>query len=483
MTLSRRDLIRTTSLAGVGLTLTGNAKAVFAAEPAIADAAASADFTGYGALVSDPAGLLDVPAGFTYRVVTKTGWKLKDVENDPLVKGNVPGAMDGATSFPGTDGTTLLVTNHELDIDDSEYLVVGDPDLTYDPAAGGGTTTTVVDEKNHRVSQRISLAGTVRNCAGGRTPWGTWLSCEETEVKAGERGATKDHGYVFEVDPYHQDSNRIPVPLKALGRFSHEAVAVDSMTGQLYLTEDNSAPNGLLYRFTPNTLPNRLHSLRDGGLLEAMHAPEVPDLSVITKIGSTFSIRWKAVPDSQARNVPTRQQFTFEHNGIARPGTGGDITRSRKLEGAYWSGDHGYFVCSFARYDDGSSAEHDGQVWRLDPRAQTIELVLRFAVNRAPNRPGRYDGPDNITISPYGGVILAEDGEGLQHLIGATDTGGTYPIARNRINIGTATAPAYGELSGPTFSPDGRTLFFNVYDPGVCFAVTGPWLRFGPAVR
>lgn len=98
-------------------------------------------------------------------------------------------------------------------------------------------------------------------------------------------------------------------------------------------------------------------------------------------------------------------------------------------------------------------------------------------MNPDPSKDGAFDGPDNITVSPYGGLVIAEDGEGVQHLFGATDSGRTYPIARNELNIGTQEAPEYSEFTGVTFSPDGRTLFANIQTPGIMLAITGPWKR------
>lgn len=142
------------------------------------------------------------------------------------------------------------------------------------------------------------------------------------------------------------------------------------------------------------------------------------------------------------------------------------ISRSRKLEGTWWGDGGCYFVASYARTEDGSAAAHDGQVWFYDPLEETITLKLRMAVTSDQND---LDGPDNITVSPYGGVVVAEDGGGIQHLFGITDGGSTYPLARNRFSE--------SEFTGPNFSPDGRTLFANIQDPGIVFAITGPWRR------
>jgi secreted PhoX family phosphatase len=315
----------------------------------------------------------------------------------------------------------------------------------------------------------------VNNCAGGITPWGAWLTCEETEARAGEDGFLLDHGYVFEVDPASQDANRgkSPVPLKFLGRYAHEAVAVDPASSTIYLKEDASGPNGLYYRWTPpqgfRGGPNALRELAQSsggdaaGALQAMACfqggTHVPDLSQATEPGTVYAVQWVGVPDRDATSTPVREQF------------GNDVvTRSRKLEGQWWGDGGAYFVASYARTSDGSVAEHDGQVWFYDPAKQTVTLKTLFGVNPDPAvDTGNYDGPDNITVSPYGGVILAEDGEGISHLVGVTAEGEPFAMARNELND--------SEFCGPAFSADGKILFANIQSPGLTLAITGPWHR------
>ncbi|MCP9953923.1 alkaline phosphatase PhoX [Actinomadura madurae] len=285
------------------------------------------------------------------------------------------------------------------------------------------------------------------NCAGGRTPWGTWLTCEETEGFGGE---TKSHGWVFEVDPRGRRTE--PVPLKGLGRFAHEAVAVDPHTLTAYLTEDASKPFGLLYRFRPRAHRGGYHAYRSGGRLEALYVRGVPDLSAVQEPGTRLRAQWVDVPDPAAKRTSVREQFD-------------KITRSQKLEGAWWGHGKAYFVCSFSKTADGGAADHAGQVWTYDPHRNEIELQLIFAAG------GRFDGPDNITVSPFGGgVILAEDGDGEQYLVGTTRKDRPFAMARNALNG--------SEFTGVTFSPDGRILFANRQsDPGATFAITGPWHR------
>ena len=198
----------------------------------------------------------------------------------------------------------------------------------------------------------------------------------------------------------------------------------------------------------------------DAGVLEAMRALDggtfVPDLSVAIEPGTTYDVEWVVVPDRDEATVPVRRQFGP-----------GQVTRSRKLEGMWWGDGGSYFVASYARTSDGSAVEHDGQVWFHDPKAQTIELKVRFAYTPA-DQDSDPDGPDNITVSPYGGVILAEDGNGVQHLVGVTDSGEPFFLARNDAGG--------SEFCGPTFSRDKKTLFASVQS-GKTFAITGPFTK------
>ena len=467
MTLSRREFVNRSVLAGIGVALVGNVGSVVATAPAAAQAAGA---TGYGPLVPDPAGRLSLPSGFTYKIVTEAG-KTTLESGEPT-----PQKHDGMATFVRPDGGSVIVYNHEIKVThNAQFQVPRIPGLTYDPVAPGGCTIVEVDGDGNRVTEYVALAGTSTNCAGGRTPWNTWLSCEETEERAGQNGLQLDHGYTFEVDPYSREANQNPKPIKALGRFSHEAAVVDPVTGHVYQTEDASGPNGLFYRFTPPASalplgPGKLRALGDNdGTLEAMKVTEasgahVDDLSRATAVGTKYRVTWVAVPDRAATTTSVRKQFTNDQ-----------ITRSRKLEGAWW-GDKGcFFVSSYARTTDSPGAPHDGQVWFYDTIQQTLELKLRFEYDPIDDD-AHFDGPDNITVSSRGnGLILAEDGDGQQHLFGATLEGQTYPVARNEINLGTPEAPDFSEFCGPVYSADGKILFANVQDPGILYAITGPW--------
>lgn len=269
------------------------------------------------------------------------------------------------------------------------------------------------------------------------------MSCEETEDRAGTSGYARDHGFVFEVDP--ADPHRSgAVPLTAMGRFAHEAVAVDPYRGVVYETEDAFVrPFGLFYRFLPERPLGGLGSLRAGGRLEALRVPGLADLAVVDEPGAVFPVEWVPVPDPSAAGTPIRLQDF---------GPGG-ITHAQKLEGCYWGDGGVHFVSSFARSGEGAAADHHGQVWFHDPRRSTIRLDVLFGPAADTALPG--DSPDNICLAPDGGLMVCEDGGGAQYVFGVTVGGEVYPMARNAEDIGAPGAPEWGSSPGSPSPPTG----------------------------
>ncbi|MEV6378140.1 PhoX family protein [Streptomyces sp. NPDC051773] len=454
--MTRRQALARSGAGIAGIAFTGALSELFVGT---ATAQSTLGHSGYGPLIPDPNGLLDLPKGFRYRVLSREGDPLRSGE------GTVPSNHDGMSAFPGRHGRVHLVRNHE-NRHNGRIPVPTIEGLTYDPAGKGGCTSLTLDARGKVLSEQVAIAGTAVNCAGGPTPWGTWLTCEENEDKAGTNGYTKDHGFIFEVDA--ADPRRSgAVPLTAMGRFQHEAIAVDPKRGVVYETEDAfERPFGLFYRFLPAKPKGGLGSLRAGGRLQAMRVPGVPDLSPIQEPGACFDgIEWVDVPDPLAARTAIRHQ-DFGPKGI---------THAQKLEGCYWGGRCVYFVSSFARSSDGSAADHYGQIWRYDPDHRTLTLVIAFGPDTDLQLPG--ESPDNICLAPSGGLMVCEDGNGTQHVYGVTRRGEVYAMARNAQNIGTADEPEWGEFAGVTFSPDGETMYVNCYTPGTTFAVTGPWRR------
>ncbi|RFU84116.1 DUF839 domain-containing protein [Streptomyces triticagri] len=453
LSATRRQVLARSGALGAGIAFTGAFTELFAGT------AAAHGKSGYGPLVPDPDGLLDLPKGFRYRVLSREGDELRSGE------GPVPSNHDGMAAFRGKRGGVNLVRNHE-NRNDAKIRVPAVDGLTYDPDGLGGCTALALDRRGEVLEERVAIAGTAVNCAGGPTPWGTWLTCEETEDKAGTNGYTKDHGFIFEVDPV--DPHRSGAhPLEDMGRFQHEAIAVDPRRGIIYETEDAfERPFGLFYRFLPNKPHGGLGSLRAGGKLQAMRVPGVPDLSAIDETGACFDgIEWVDVPDPLAAETPIRfQDFGAE-----------GITHAQKLEGCYWGGKSVYFVSSYARSKEGSAGDHYGQVWRYEPERRRLTLVIVFGPDTDVQLPG--EEPDNICLAPSGGLMVCEDGEGAQHVFGLTRRGEVYAMARGAQNVGTPEEPEWGEFAGVTFSPDEDTMYVNCYNPGTTFAVTGPWHR------
>ncbi|TAK68999.1 MAG: DUF839 domain-containing protein [Actinomycetota bacterium] len=495
MALSRRQLLARSSAAGVGLAVAGSVPML--ASPALAStrpstAGRTAGPRPFPPLVDDPAGRLALPAGFRYHVLRAAG-----VDDLLDGAGKSPGSPDGMASFVRR-GARYLITNHELEPKETAYGVPHVAGTVYDAGApdAGGCTVTGLDRGGHAWGQWVGISGTVNNCAGGATPWGTWLTCEQDTVRAGDSWEgdevtgsgtyEKDHGFVFEVVP-GGPASQDPTPIKAFGRFAHEAVVVEPSRRRVYLTEDASKPNGLFYRWSaPDgvTLSRGVaaHLRASSGRLEAMQVrlddgSVLPDLSYITsaQLGRPFDVRWVDVPDRLAKDTPTREQLL--------PGT--DVTASKKLEGL-WGDERGVYVVASYAYAEADlpadATKHNGQVWFYDYRAQTLTLVTYFphqASTEAADPAVRYtdlsfDGPDNVTVTPWGSLILAEDGVGASHVLSATPGGPTYAVARNQIEVD----GEFSEFCGPHFSPDGTHLFVNIQGPGLTVAIAGPWSRY-----
>ncbi|CAM5599893.1 hypothetical protein SROCM77S_05959 [Streptomyces rochei] len=351
---TRRQVLARSGALGAGIAFTGALSELFAGTAA----AQPLGHAGYGPPGPRPRRAAGPAPGVPLPRPVPGGDQLRSGE------GPVPSNHDGMSAFPGRHGRVHLVRNHENRAD-GRVPVPTVKGLTYDPEGKGGCTALTLDHRNHVRDERVAIAGTAVNCAGGPTPWHTWLTCEETEDKAGTNGYTKDHGFIFEVDPV--DPHRTgAVPLTAMGRFQHEAIAVDPRRGVVYETEDAfERPFGLFYRFLPEKPLGGTGSLRAGGRLQAMRVPGVPDLSSIQETGASFDgVEWVDVPDPLAAETPIRfQDF----------GRGG-ITHAQKLEGCYWGGRSVYFVSSFAR-----SARAGGRPLRAD-------LALR--PRAAPAHPG-----------------------------------------------------------------------------------------------
>ena len=377
-----------------------------------------------GDLISDSNGMLDLPPGFSYQVVQRVGDRMTDGFN-------VPGAPDAMACFAGDDDSWVVMRNHEI----HEGSPV-DATLGFADNRGGGVTRLVVDRESGVLrSSNFVLTGTSRNCAGGPSPYG-WLSCEEV----GEPG----HGYVFLCDA-SASTLQAPHKLPALGRFPHEAAAFDEATGITYLTEDTS--DSAIYRHLPD------HRTKPfvGGELQALKVSSQDRfrLSEGPKVGDAFDVEWVSVADPQALKASTRDQA---HNS-------GAAFLSRG-EGAWFAEGHVY-ICS----TDGGPNRR-GQLYRLDILSDGMDRLTLVAQAESEDS---FANPDNITVSPWGDVFLAEDGAPPNGVRVLKPDGSLHHFARNALNGGKS------EIAGICFSPDGKWLFLNLQWEGLTLAITGPF--------
>lgn len=441
--------------------LTATALAGFAAHGVMAGRDRPAIHPGFGPLVKDPEGLIDLPQDFSYRVISR----FQDRMSDGLL---VPDRADGMGCFAMPDGRIALVRNHELKLsnyDDGPFGSGSAPtsgvyDRTKDgKAVAGGTTTLMLNADTLAVErEHLSLVGTIRNCAGGTTPWGSWLSCEEDMTRAGD-DVGRDHGWVFEVPAAHQGLVD-PVPLKAMGRFNHEAAAVDPHTGIVYQTEDRG--DSLFYRFIPD-VPGEL---AEGGKLQALaFADSAADndsrnwVEEKFRPGSWRFVRWIDMDDVESPKDDMR----------TRGAEAGAVLFARG-EGIIYGDGEFYFCCT------NGGAEKEGQIMRYRPSRfegqageQDAPGLLQLFFESTDRRQFSYG--DNLTVAPNGHLIVCEDQYSPvvdNHLRGVTARGEAYDLARIRIQT---------EPAGACFAPDGKTMFVNLYSPTTTLAISGPWAR------
>jgi secreted PhoX family phosphatase len=443
-------------------------------------------FNGYGPLQPDPSPerLLDLPTSFSYRQISCAGERMTDGHF-------VPDNADGMGAFQLDNRRMILVRNHELAADKGKKgpFSQGAPegfDLTkaFDSFEGqplpGGTTTIIYDWQAGTVlEQNLSLVGTIRNCAGGVTPWGSWLTCEE-DVSGPKQRLSRDHGWVFEV-PAGRKGLVQPVPLQGLGRFKHEAAAVDPDTGIVYLTEDQT--DSLFYRF----VPERRGELARGGTLEALALAGSAEgidsrnwSGTELRLGVRWPIRWVRL---EKVTSPGRDDLRIRGHALG-------ATRFANGEGLHFGrnefGQSEFFFCCTS-----GGAIKRGQIMRYVPSRWegrghveessapgTLELFVEST------DPAELNYGDNLTVAPNGHLIVCEDAYvdydqtllpreymplGLTtgcYIRGVTPAGAVYKIAHLHGNT---------ELAGVCFSPDGKIMFVNVYSPAKTLAITGPW--------
>ena len=420
---------------------------------------------GYGPLrpVADEitgAELLRLPEGFRYRSFGWTGEVMRG--------GFVPRAHDGMGVVSANGALCTLVRNHEVTTAAGSF---GDPSLQYDAPSGGGCVAFDFDcERGEARDFRAVLAGTLQNCGGGITPRGSWLSCEEMVVDPqrrvddlgrARRELSKGHGYVFEV---FADGVRAPQAIGDMGVFKHEAAATDPKTGYVYLTEDGRGLSGF-FRY----MPDNRDRLAQGGHLHMLGVVGRPDLRTGVALGARFDVRWIAISDPQKFSSDTAALGA----AVTEQGLLAGATGFARLEGCYVHGDAIFFTST-----TGGELGH-GQVWIYNPREETLTLLFEARTMDA------LDCPDNLCVTPRGALLINEDNDSgrPQRIVGMDREGETFAFAESNVVLkgeqGFRGDFRYEEWCGVCFSPDGRWLFANAYEPGFTVAITGPWDR-GP---
>lgn len=408
---------------------------------------------------------LELPEGFKAKIISKWGDKMSDGFF-------VPGHPDGMAAFD-VKGKVVLVRNHENSPGPTRYGPFGE-DLSLLPKADkskffdygfgttpglGGTSTVIFNEEKQRVvSQFLTLIGTNRNCAGGLTPWNSWISCEEdTTLKSSQ--SEKNHGYNFEI-PASGKKLVDPLPLKEMGRFNHEAICIDPSTGIVYSTEDRS--DSLVYRF----LPKATGKLHQGGTLQALSIKGEKGFDSrnweqsTCKVGDALEVEWITLSDVDTDEDDLRLRGHSQGAALFARG-----------EGMWFGNREVYFACT-----NGGTTK-SGQIFKYIPAASEGKTDENDAPGKLilfaePNNTNILKYCDNLTVAPWGDVILVEDSKDA-YIRGITPAGKIYNIGRN---IGSDS-----ELTGPCFSPSGKTLFLNIQMEGLTLAITGPWERLRQA--
>jgi hypothetical protein len=510
LTLSRRSLLRGATASILAVPLAGlhgrRANALARIEPI------ASPYGPVAPVLDQTTGLplLQLPEGFTYQSFGWSGDLMADGRPNPT---NHDGMEVVRSRLVNGQAEMTLIRNHEATVnplygtidapgfyDRGTALVSEDDDdneIT-GPAGGGTTTLRFVNGRFTEVAP--SLGGTWNNCAGGLSPWGTWFSGEEDKSDFTEVGG-QPHGYMFEVSP---DGETSGVPIKAMGRFDHEAVAFDPIGGAAYLTEDDRNQSGF-YKFVPNDTSSRLGSLEQGGRLfmAKVAGSDRADL-LDPSIGDSHQLEWVEIAEPDLAPQPFTEPPHDADNTASGPfvqGRDGGGLRMSRLEGIKYSArDRLIYIVdtSSGRDMDPESEDYnqagygDGSVWTLDPATDTLTCVFQSENPQAGNN------FDNITVSPRGGVLLCEDGGGIEdafglgeRMMGLTPAGETYLFAKNNVQLSAADIQAAGksaefiregdyretEWAGATFDPSGRWLFVNLQSPGITFAITGPWER------
>jgi uncharacterized protein len=493
-TMDRRTFLRRSAKVAAGtLAVSAGPFSGLLSRAALAAPKFAGENGGYGPLapvadLRDGAFRLHLPAGFQYRSF--------GVRNTALTEEATitPGRHDGMAAFSWKQGKLRLIRNHEQ-TQPVPVGAFGDSSKAYDVRAPGGTTTLEISPKAEDVKSWVSLNGTTFNCAGGASPWGTWITCEETPNGVDQQRSflvgpgdpddlsyEEKHGYLFEV-PVARGPGQLEVaePIRMAGRFAHEAAVVDASTGIAYQTEDDFAYASGLFRYVPPNNPFRDKRLEDGGRLEILGVipegatdPVTMDLHTGQVPGTTYRVGWIEIEDPDPTFAPGLSNDEAARI-VYQEGESKGAARFSRLEGISHHGGNlffvsteggGPFVADPPPNPSPGFGEGYGQVWMYDLKAETLTLVFE-----SPG-PDVLDFPDNITMSPRRkSVMLCEDSGSGNMLRGLTRDGLIFDFALNAI------AGGVDEFAGATFGPGGQVLYTNAQSNGITYAIWGPWER------